>query len=61
MSFILEQCKGTHRIDLVTHPENKNALRLYRSLGFKVESAKKIIFGDGEPRLVLALTQNKMP
>ncbi len=36
MSLILEKCKGTHRIDLVTHPENKNALQLYRSLGFKV-------------------------
>ena len=55
MSFILEKCKGAHRIDLVTHPENKNALQLYASLGFKVESRRENFFGDGEPRLVLAL------
>ncbi len=57
MLLILEKCKGSHRIDLVTHPENKNALRLYRSLGFKVESRQENYFGDGEPRLVLALTR----
>ncbi len=57
MSLILEKCKGTHRIDLVTHPENKNALQLYRSLGFKVESRQENYFGDGEPRLVPALTR----
>jgi ribosomal-protein-alanine N-acetyltransferase len=56
MLLILEKCKGSHRVDLVTHPENKNALRLYRSLGFKVESRQENYFGDGEPRLVLALT-----
>jgi ribosomal-protein-alanine N-acetyltransferase len=56
MSFILEKCKGTDRIDLVTHPENKNALQLYMSLGFKVESRRENYFGDGEPRLVLVLT-----
>jgi len=56
MSFILEKCKGTHRVDLVTHPENKNALQLYESLGFKVESHQENYFDDGEPRLVLVLT-----
>lgn len=55
MSFILEKCKGAYRIDLVTHPENKNALRLYASLGFKVESRSENFFGDGGPRLLLAL------
>jgi [ribosomal protein S18]-alanine N-acetyltransferase len=57
MLLILEKCKGSHRVDLVTHPENKNALRLYRSLGFKVVSRQENYFGDGEPRLVLALTR----
>ena len=57
MSFILGKLKGTRRIDLVTHPENKNALRLYASFGFKVESRRENYFGDGEPRLVLALTR----
>jgi ribosomal protein S18 acetylase RimI-like enzyme len=38
----------------VTHPENAGALRLYMSLGFKVESRIEDCFGDGEPRLVMA-------
>jgi ribosomal protein S18 acetylase RimI-like enzyme len=56
LSFLLAKLKGTRRIDLVTHPENKNALHLYASFGFKVESRQENYFGDGEPRLVLALT-----
>ncbi len=56
MFFILEKCKGAHLVELVTHPKNKNALRLYRSLGFAVESPQENYFGDGEPRLVLTLT-----
>jgi ribosomal protein S18 acetylase RimI-like enzyme len=54
MSFLLERNKGASRIDLVTHPENEIALRLYRSFGFQVEARKENYFGDGEPRLVLA-------
>ena len=54
MRYILEKTKGARRIDLVTHPENENALRLYASLGFKVESRLENYFGDGEPRLALA-------
>ena len=53
MSHILEKCKEAPRVDLVAHPENKKALQLYTSLGFKVESRKESYFGDGEPRLVL--------
>lgn len=54
VGFLLEMCAGTSRVDLVTHPENESALRLYGSFGFKVESEKADYFGDGEPRLVLA-------
>ena len=54
MLFILEKCKGSSRIELVVHPENENAIQLYSSLGFKVESRQENYFGDGEPRLVLA-------
>jgi ribosomal protein S18 acetylase RimI-like enzyme len=57
MWFILGKLKGTRRIDLVTHPENKKALRLYTSFGFRMESRQENYFGDGEPRLVLALTR----
>ena len=56
LSHVFEMAKGAPRIDLVTHPENEPALRLYQSLGFVVESYKDNYFGDGEPRLVLART-----
>ncbi len=52
---ILEELKDIKRIDLVTHPDNTKALKLYESLGFTVESRKENYFGDGEPRLVLVL------
>jgi ribosomal-protein-alanine N-acetyltransferase len=52
--FLLDKSNGAPRIDLVTHPENDGALRLYMSLGFRIESRKENYFGDGEPRLVLA-------
>jgi ribosomal protein S18 acetylase RimI-like enzyme len=51
--FVLEQNKNAPRVDLVTHPDNEPALRLYRSLGFTIEARTENYFGDGEPRLVL--------
>ena len=54
MTYILKKTKGTSRVDLVTHPENTNALHLYASLGFRIESRRENYYGDGEPRLVLA-------
>ena len=60
VSFILEKCREARRIDLVTHPENKNALQFYKSLGFNVESREENYFGDGEPRLILALTHHQL-
>ena len=53
--FVFEQNKNAPRFDLVTHPENEQALRLYLSLGFKIDSRHENYFGDGEPRLVLAM------
>lgn len=53
---VLDTYPTASRIDLVTHPEN-SALKLYESLGFKVESQKENYFGDGEPRLVLVLSR----
>jgi len=58
MIQILEKLKDITditRIDLVTHPDNVIALKLYQSLGFIIESRKENFYGDGEPRLVLAL------
>ena len=57
MRQILDKYSGARRIDLVTHPDNP-ALKLYESLGFKVEERKEDYFGDGQPRLVLALTRD---
>jgi [ribosomal protein S18]-alanine N-acetyltransferase len=53
---VLAKYPDAERIDLVTHPDNP-ALKLYESIGFKVEERKENYFGDGEPRLVLALTR----
>lgn len=55
LTFLLERLKDIKRIDLVTHPNNQAALHLYQSLGFVIESRKENYFGDGQPRLVLAL------
>lgn len=54
LSYALEMNRRAPRADLVTHPENEHALRLYGSLGFRVESRHENYFGDGESRLVLA-------
>jgi ribosomal-protein-alanine N-acetyltransferase len=59
LSHVLDVTRGAPRADLVTHPENEPALRLYRSLGFAVESCKDNHFGDGEPRLVLVRTASR--
>jgi len=53
---VLNKFPNASRIDLVTHPDNP-ALKLYEFLGFKVEERKENYFGDGQPRLVLALTK----
>lgn len=50
-----EDLKDMKRIDLVTHPDNMIAQKLYRSFGFVVESRKENYWGDGEPRLVMVL------
>jgi ribosomal-protein-alanine N-acetyltransferase len=53
MTEILKKLHGYPRIDLVTHPENVRAIKLYESLGFVIESRKENYFGDGEPRVVM--------
>ncbi len=53
MEKIMEELKIYKRIDLVTHPKNKRAIRLYESLGFKIEKQVENYFGDGEPRIVM--------
>lgn len=53
MSFLVGQLGDAVRLELVTHPDNDHALRLYGSLGFKVEAEISNFFGDGEPRVKL--------
>ena len=55
LTQILKKLKSVKRMELVIDRENRRALLLYRSLGFAVESRKENYFGDGEPRLILAL------
>jgi [ribosomal protein S18]-alanine N-acetyltransferase len=59
LTMLFEQFKHFPRIDLVTHPDNTSALKLYHSLGFVTESRVENYFGDGEPRLVLARSQTE--
>lgn len=54
MQKVLTEIGSVKRIDLVTHPQNERAIKLYESLGFKIESRKENYFGDGEPRVVMA-------
>jgi ribosomal-protein-alanine N-acetyltransferase len=53
MNFLVGQLGDAVRLELVTHPENDHALRLYGALGFKVEAEISTYFGDGEPRIKL--------
>ena len=53
LNAVLDELKGVKRIDLVTHPENENAVVLYQSLGFHIESRVEDYHGDGQPRLIL--------
>lgn len=59
LTFVLKKLKKIKRIDLVTHPRNTAAIILYLSFGFIIESWKDNYYGDGEPRLVLALMRKK--
>ncbi|MHB9019994.1 MAG: GNAT family N-acetyltransferase [Minisyncoccota bacterium] len=54
MIKLLKELEHYKRIDLVTHPENERAIKLYESFGFIIESRKENYFGDGEPRIVMA-------
>lgn len=56
---LLKELNEVKRIDLVTHPENLKAIKLYESLGFVFESTKENYFGDGEPRSTFAIDKNE--
>ena len=53
MLELLKELKRFKRLDLVVHPDNIGAIKLYNSLGFETESLKENYFSDGEPRLLM--------
>ena len=56
MKMILEELKNIKVIDLVTHPENEKAIKLYESLGFKkTGEVIENYYGDGQPRMKMVL------
>jgi len=56
MEIILEKLKNIKTIDLVTHPENEIAIKLYESLGFKkIGDQIENYFEDNEPRILMVL------
>ncbi len=55
--LILEELKDVKIIELVTHPENEVAIKLYLSFGFIIKSRKENYFGDGEPRIIMVKKQ----
>ena len=53
LTNVLKELEMKNIIDLTVHPENSDALRLYLSLGFQIESRRENFYGDGQPRLIL--------
>jgi len=51
--LLLKKIKNFKRVDLTVHPHNSQAIILYLSLGFTIESWIDNCYGDGEPRLML--------
>ena len=57
MIIILKKIAKYPQIELEVHPRNTSAVRLYLALGFVIEAWKDNCFGDGEPRLKLAISK----
>lgn len=56
---LLEDLANYEKIDLVTHPDNFSAVKLYKSLGFIEIDRKENFFGDGEPRIIMVKKRKK--
>lgn len=57
LKYVLEEVAHAPKVELLTHPDNSAAIKLYESFGFKITGRKENYFGDGEPRVVLTLEQ----
>ena len=55
MVLLMEEIGKVKRIELAVHPLNREAIGLYKSLGFKKKNVVENYYGDGEPRLILVL------
>ncbi|MBI2196102.1 GNAT family N-acetyltransferase [Candidatus Daviesbacteria bacterium] len=53
MRWVMDQIQNIKKAELVVHPQNSVALRIYLKVGFKIIGWKDNYFGDGEPRLEL--------
>lgn len=58
IEMLLEKLKDIKVIDLVTHPDNVKAVKLYESFGFKTEERIENYFGDGEPRIKMVFKKS---
>ncbi|MCC8255196.1 GNAT family N-acetyltransferase [Vibrio campbellii] len=54
---VLTKASAGSVVKLTVDPNNVPACKLYTSLGFKVLEREEDYFGDGEPRLVMALAR----
>lgn len=59
MLELLQELAGYQKIDLVTHPDNVGAVKLYESLGFVEVDRQENFFGDGQPRIIMVKKQIK--
>lgn len=58
LRFVLKKFSD-NTLYLVAHPENDQALRVYKKVGFNITGRKENYYGDGEPRAVLELKRKK--
>jgi len=55
VKLMLGDLKNFEKIELATHPDNTNAIKLYKSFGFETKSQIENYFGDGQPRIIMVL------
>ena len=60
MLKLLEELQNFKKVDLVVHPDNKSAIKLYKSVGFVEIERKENFYDDGEPRLVFVLNKKEV-
>lgn len=53
VNWLLEKLSKYNKVDVLTHPNNRIALKIYKKFGFLVGSREENPFGDREPRLRL--------